>query len=69
MVILPKEPNCSSRFKGVSLDNKGKWQVHISIGKGKQKYLGAYNDEETAAKVYNKAAKKFHGKFAKLNIV
>lgn len=67
MLVLPKESNCSSKYKGVSLSNKGKWQVHISIGNRKQKYLGCYDSEEEAARVYNEEAKKIHGKFARLN--
>lgn len=60
----------TSRYKGVSRNagGKRKWQVHIGSS-GKKYSLGSYDDEVQAAIVYNAAAIKYHGKFAKLNPV
>lgn len=57
----------SSRFKGVSFDNKRKvWHVYINVSK-KRSYLGCYEDEVDAAKAYNTAAVSLHKEFAALN--
>jgi hypothetical protein len=59
--------NYSSKYKGVWLDKKTrKWRAQICFG-GKKKHLGYYNDEAEAARVYDAAAVKFHGRFARLN--
>ena len=52
----------SSRFRGVTKHQKGKWEARIgqSVGK-KYKYLGLYADEEDAARVYDQAAVKQRG--------
>eukprot|EP00343_Euplotes_focardii_P011504 CAMPEP_0205832544 /NCGR_PEP_ID=MMETSP0206-20130828/47193_1 /ASSEMBLY_ACC=CAM_ASM_000279 /TAXON_ID=36767 /ORGANISM="Euplotes focardii, Strain TN1" /LENGTH=88 /DNA_ID=CAMNT_0053138161 /DNA_START=77 /DNA_END=343 /DNA_ORIENTATION=- len=54
-----------SRFRGVS-KNGSKFQVFIMIHK-KKRFIGVFEDEETAAKVYDKLAIIFHGHKAKTN--
>jgi hypothetical protein len=57
----------TSGYKGVSwfyLNNK--WRSTIVVNY-KQISLGLFSKKEDAAKAYNKAAKKYHGEFAKLN--
>ena len=57
----------SSGYKGVKFFGKS-WVATIKH-KGKMIHLGYYKDKTEAAKAYNKVAKKYHGKFAKLNRV
>lgn len=55
----------SSKYKGVSkhtIGNWSRWQVYLG-----RKYLGVYNNEINAAKVYNEAAKRKFGEFAYIN--
>lgn len=59
--------NNTSGYKGVSWNKaKRKWWATIIADKSKV-YLGAFDTPEEAAKVYNAAALKYHGEFAKLN--
>lgn len=59
----------TSRYKGVSWNTEiGKWVVLIRL-QGKDKYLGAFISEETAALAYNKEAEANHGEFVRLNII
>ena len=59
--------NNTSGYKGVVWSKKAcKWQVQIRDN-NKSKWLGYYDDETAAAKVYNEAAIKYHGEFARLN--
>jgi hypothetical protein len=65
-VIRTMKPG-SSKFKGVSRHTgKNKWGAQIT-SHGKTTFLGYFEDEIEAAKVYDEAAKKFHGEFAALN--
>lgn len=59
--------NSSSRHKGVWFHKRsGKWESAITIN-GKQKYLGSFISEDSAALAYNQAAKVIHGVYARLN--
>jgi hypothetical protein len=54
-----------SKFRGVL--RKGKtWQVNIMINRNKN-FIGNFNSEEEAAKVYDDYAMKFHKEKARLN--
>ena len=62
---LPK--NNTSGFKGVSWSRqRKKWKAYI-VKDRKQICLGFFKYKIQAARAYNKAAKKYYGKFAKLN--
>lgn len=59
----------NSQFKGVSFHRKsGKWMAYV-MSFGRRTYLGLYEDEKQAALIYNFAAVRLHGDFAKLNVV
>lgn len=58
-----------SGYKGVYLDKKSqKWVAQIGFD-GKCKKIGRYNNKIDAARAYNEAATKYHGEFARLNII
>jgi hypothetical protein len=57
----------TSGYRGVSWHSiVKKWDASI-IAKGKKYFLGYFNIKEDAARAYNKAALKYHGRFAQLN--
>lgn len=59
----------SSSYKGVSISNTGgDWVARIGVS-GKIKYIGKFETQELAAIAYNEAAIKYHGEFARLNII
>lgn len=61
--------NSTSRFKGVCWDNREqKWHVQINTT-GKPRHLAYCDDEEKAALIYNKEAKRCNGEHALLNVI
>lgn len=61
--------NNTSGFKGVCFKKReGKWSAKIASNH-KRYDLGLFNTAEDAARAYNEAAKKYHGEFARLNVV
>ena len=57
-----------SKYKGPAWDSRDRrWEVRISV-KGRRIYLGRFEDELEAAKAYDAAAVKYHGRYAKLNL-
>lgn len=59
----------TSKYKGVCWDkSSGKFMTKVTVG-GKQRIIGRYATEDEAGLSYNAAAIKYHGKFARLNII
>lgn len=58
----------TSRYKGVcrKVENSNSWTVYIAA-RGRSFYLGSYSTEKEAALVYDRAARRLHGEFARLN--
>jgi len=62
-----KHSNNTSGYKGVAWDEENKkWRAHIMVNR-KHIQLGRFSTPEEAARVYDVAAKLYHGKFAKTN--
>ncbi len=55
-------------YSGNRKKTYNKWIVRIKSN-GKRHHIGRYNTEEEAALAYNVAALKYHGEFARLNII
>lgn len=61
--------NNTSGYKGVTWNKSvKKWQAQIKVNY-KKINLGSFNNKEDAAKAYNEAAIKYHGEFARLNVI
>lgn len=57
----------TSTYKGVYWKKSlGKWGSKIAIN-GKSKHLGYFHDESEAGRIYDAAARQYHGEFARLN--
>lgn len=57
-----------SEYKGVSMHKStGRWTAYITAF-GQRYNLGYFDDEVRAAKCYDTYARRFHGKFASLNL-
>ncbi len=64
---MNRRPNRKSGFRGVHQGARSKkWEVSISAD-GVRHRLGSFATAEEAARVYDEAAKRLHGEFAKLN--
>jgi hypothetical protein len=67
-----RENNRNSRaksqlgLKGLTRTKRGKWGARIRTDAGRL-HLGTFNSPEEAAKAYDAAALKYHGRFARLN--
>lgn len=62
-----KQPNCTSKYKGVSWKKSSrKWVVQI-VKDRKKIYVGVYHNEIFAAGEYDKKAIELFGEFAELN--
>jgi hypothetical protein len=60
--------NNKSGFRGVSWHKQDhRWQVFIEVDQVR-KYVGSYRTKIAAALAYDEAAKKYFGRFAKLNL-
>lgn len=64
----PHKDKKGSKFKGVCRNKNGSYRAQITFNQ-KKKNLGSFNDEIQAARVYDAAAYKMHGEFARLNFV
>ena len=61
--------NNTTGFKGVSVPTSGnKYQAQIRVD-GRLIFLGLFSNKIDAALAYNEAALKYHGKFARLNVL
>lgn len=59
------QSNNTSGYKGVSFSKLHKrWESYIKINR-KRKFLGLFNDPKLAHAAYCRAAKKYHGEFAR----
>jgi len=61
------KPHSTSCYRGVCrFKRSSRWYARIKLN-GKEMLLGSYQDEETAAREYDRAAKLMFGEYARLN--
>ena len=65
--MTDKRRGCSSRYRGVDW-HKGTWRVRITPPSGRQLTLGHFADVLEAALVYDAAARRLFGPFARVNL-
>lgn len=62
-----KAKNCTSKYRGVSYNNRQKkWVAYINHD-GKRKHIGYFENEDEAAIAYNICSKEKYGQFAFIN--
>lgn len=59
----------TSKYRGVCWHVKARKFMARIVAHGRFEYLGIYDNQEDAARAYNKAAVRLHGEFASLNEV
>ena len=57
----------TSSYRGVTKHPSSRWEARVGIPGSRHVYLGLYNDEETAARVYDQALVRLRGKSAATN--
>lgn len=63
------EVGSKSKYRGVSFNSRlQKWLAQIRVDY-KLIHIGCFVIEEDAARAYNEVAQKYHGEFARLNVV
>lgn len=63
----PTFPGKTSRFKGVCWSRtEGRWRARITLN-GASEDIGAFDDEEAAARAYDEAALRLFGEYARTN--
>jgi hypothetical protein len=63
--LCNRQPWLKKTYKGV-WKNNGRWTSEVMLG-GERKYLGCFDTQEQALVAHDRAAKDFHGEFAKTN--
>lgn len=58
--------NKKSKYKGVSKGDYKSWRAEIKVNGNRHK-LGSYKSEDDAARMYDAAARYYHGEFARTN--